>query len=455
MGERRFFSVAAAFVLGVWAAMTIAGLWFVGHYGRNCPYADEWVLVPWLCGRLPINRDWLFQLHSEHRIPLPRLILFCLYRSCHLNFLAGAYLNLLLLSAAALSLIGLAARRRGCRWTDVVFPAVLLSWGHWENVLSGWQIQYVLPLALVAAYLMLTWQREKVGTARLTLAGLCLIAVAACGANGLLLAAILGLSLVAISLRERNAAGLLLSAAVVVVILLLRPGPSGPWQGPERTPAMLTKNVLGFLGAAFGPGFTAISVPYGYHPPLVLLDTQSYGSIAIIWPLFAAVGLGLCACAAFSPVRRNEVAWSFWLAGLGMLLLLSWNRYLGWEVSPMKLEKLQFSAFSTRYALLLAPIPLGAYLVCEATQRGRRFLQPSLAVVLLLAAALAIPDSMWGAERRAAEIDSLITDARRMPTGEAFARHTPPGVPKAIGDCVGLLRDYGHPSFRDATPGGR
>src|ERR1700712_5245275 len=62
------------FVWLVWLVLS-RQLWnFVIEHGRDIPYMDDWEMVPVLMGEQPITLKWLWSLHNEHRIVMPRLI---------------------------------------------------------------------------------------------------------------------------------------------------------------------------------------------------------------------------------------------------------------------------------------------------------------------------------------------------------------------------------------------
>src|SRR6202050_4257106 len=96
-GQPNSSRAAGVSVLGAWALASVAAFAFVATFARNCPWADEWVMVPQLAGREPVTLSWLWSAHNEHRLPLPRLVLVGLYRVTH-DFRAGPFLNVGLLS---------------------------------------------------------------------------------------------------------------------------------------------------------------------------------------------------------------------------------------------------------------------------------------------------------------------------------------------------------------------
>lgn len=453
MGQGRRFSWPTVFVFGVWAALTAAAFWFVAHYGRNCPFADEWAIVPWITGRAPVTPGWIFLAHNEHHIPLPKAILVGLYALSNRNFLLGAFLNVCILSAAALTFVWTLARWRGfSRWSDAIFPAVILSWMHADNMLSGWQIQFTLPVLFAALYMLCTLRPGKLRTRDLLLGTACLFGAIGSGANGLLLGAFLGVTLFRLAGRNQAVPAAVCLAALAIATALLWPGPTNGKLAPPFMPKPIAYNAFGLLGASLGPGFSAIDIPYGLRrSPLTVLETQRYGSVAVVWPMFAVFLLAMCVATLAILRRACVVPVCFWGAGLATLGALSFTRQVGWETLPGKHETLRI--LTTHYALALIAIPLGAYLLWETAGRGRPAMQGTLALSAIVAALAALPVGTWAGQRRAAELDSLMADAARFPSRVAAARHIHPPLSGTLADSIRLLRDCGHPSFRDAAPG--
>jgi hypothetical protein len=147
-----------------WAAFTLVALSFVGVFGSNAPYADEWEFVPALLGKEPAL-PWLWEQHNEHRMPLPRAVVLGYFRLTH-DFRTGMYLQVLMMSGLALWLMRLAEALRGApHWADAFFPISLLHLGHWENFLMGYQVCFALVCVLATAVgvVALRTTRENAG----------------------------------------------------------------------------------------------------------------------------------------------------------------------------------------------------------------------------------------------------------------------------------------------------
>ena len=148
-------ATAARIVWSVWAALVVAAVGYVVHFGSDVPYWDDWNMVDAITGAQPVTLEWLWSDYGGHRVPLPRLILLGLYKLTGTDFRAGMYFSVAGLAATAAALIWASARMRGGRVsvTDAVLPLLLLHWGHFENLLWSWQLPFVLAVALVCAVL--------------------------------------------------------------------------------------------------------------------------------------------------------------------------------------------------------------------------------------------------------------------------------------------------------------
>src|SRR5581483_11647567 len=175
-------------LLGTWAVLALADLAFVLTLGTNAPYADEWEFVPALLDREP-PLPWLWQLHNEHRLPLPRAVYLGLFRLTH-DFRAGMVVQVAVLSGLSLWLMRLAERLRGRpHWADLFFPASLLHVGHWENLLMGYQLCFALFTVLATAVGVVALRATRESAFRSGVAaGVLALLLATTGGSGLVAA---------------------------------------------------------------------------------------------------------------------------------------------------------------------------------------------------------------------------------------------------------------------------
>ena len=139
----------------LWAAV------LVGRYGVDTPYKDQWA------GESPIfekmaqsTLGWadFFVQHNEHRIFFPRLVFYALARATHWNVRAELWTILGLTLAIACNLWRM-LRATGWNvvgtgfWLFLAANVLVFSPLHHENLLWGFQIGFLLPLACMTACL--------------------------------------------------------------------------------------------------------------------------------------------------------------------------------------------------------------------------------------------------------------------------------------------------------------
>lgn len=171
----------------IWAATVASVLVAIARDGRNIPFEEDWLMVGPMTGHEPDIPDWLWSQNSEHRLPLPRLVNLALLRTTG-DFRSTMVLDTLAVAALAAVMILVARRLRGGRTglADVFFPLLLLQLGNWDNLVWGWQIQFVLPTVLAGVLLVVIAARPFSPAPRATaVAALALIGLPLSGANGL------------------------------------------------------------------------------------------------------------------------------------------------------------------------------------------------------------------------------------------------------------------------------
>ena len=171
----------------VYGLMLAAGLWFVAVYGFTIPHGDEWEWLPVVAGQQPVSLAWLWSMHNEHRMVVPRLIYLGLGEITGFDFRAGAVFNILALSGLALALM-LAARRLRGRTSvyDAFFPLLLLHWAQCENIAWGFQLNFITSVVLVGVVLLIiVGCGPQLAIASAGLATVCLVALGLCGLYGL------------------------------------------------------------------------------------------------------------------------------------------------------------------------------------------------------------------------------------------------------------------------------
>lgn len=254
---------AAWFVWGLWAVLVAGWCVYLGVFAENLPHGDDWDLVPYVTGEQDVTWDWLWGLHGEHRLVLPKLALVALFQPFQ-DFRAGMVFNLAALAGLAAALLVAARMLRG--WTDypdAFLPLAVLNPGHFWTVLWNLQVVFALPTLLAGVvFLVLLRQGCRLTIGGALLAGVCTLLLPFCGGPGLTYAPalMLWLALAAVVTwwtGQRGAAVLALLFAGLVtggMVLYLHGSPllSSPTAAPTERTALL-QGAARYLAVAFGP----------------------------------------------------------------------------------------------------------------------------------------------------------------------------------------------------------
>src|SRR5260370_11803198 len=293
--ERDFEPGASLFVWTVWTITFVAVIVYVASFTVNIPIADEWSNVPVITGERPLTLSWLWEQHNEHRLALPKLIWLLSLRLSHYNFRLLPLLDICALAALAFAMILEVKKLRGwLAYTDAFFPLLILNPAQFENLLSAWQVGFVLPVVITGALLLLIIQNIQGGGLQIlrrpVLACVCLILLPFCGGVGLAFGAALSLCFgyLAFSLlrtaqsmdRRRGWSFLAAGGFVVVVTFFSRQGLRCPPQIPPSPDvrASLTTS-LQVLGGSFGVNASRLERPILGLVALVLLGTGIASSV--------------------------------------------------------------------------------------------------------------------------------------------------------------------------------
>jgi hypothetical protein len=290
--------VPAVFVLSAWAALTIAGVLYVSHFGLTSPYADEWRWTEQLVGAAPVDVAWLCQAENGHRVPLYKLVYLAVLRAGGYDYRSTALASVLLLSAASLAVLLAARRLRGrWDWTDVVLPALLLNWSQAINLVWGFQLFYVLPISLVLFFLATVcfWGRRLPLVASIALA-LIVCCLPGCGGPGICCLPPLAFGL-ALTAAGRCTTGPTWQRAVSGLVCL-------------AAAASLASVPLYFSSALGGASAASSAPPLDLRRAAVStvqVLSMSMGRLAEdLWPVS---GAAVVACATFVALRLALIAW--------------------------------------------------------------------------------------------------------------------------------------------------
>ena len=255
-------------VLGGWILLSFSLLLYVIVYAPNRPTSDEWDYLAELTGEKPIG-PWLFAPHNEHRYPLSRLIWIALYRLSGGDFRLGTLLSVFLMAWASLALMGIARQFRGrSHVADLLIPALMLNFGHWENYLMGYQLGFTIPVAVSGLALAAMLNQEQSTNRRLLLGvGLASIIIVLNGGAGIILGTPLAAWVVFAAVRSRCWTGLLMPVVAMgysaIVLLFLRTGTGlvpNTWSDRFTTAFEM---LAGGLGGLARPGWPVSGIVVG------------------------------------------------------------------------------------------------------------------------------------------------------------------------------------------------
>lgn len=357
------------FPIAAWAALGALAAGYMVRNARNLPMQDEWEFVSPVLG-VSSGWEWAFEKHYEHRLILGRLLYVALHRATGTWFPAGMVLTLLVFAGSAAVLMRAARRLRGASHpADAWFAVLLLSAGHYESLLMGYQITFTLTTlfaALLLAVMADGGHADPIRGARR--AGLLLLGAMMGGGLGLLfvpsVAGWIGYQL----LRGLRGGAAFTRWSPAALPLLLAVAYFG-WAvcGILRGQPTTAPNDLGTTLECAGQFLAEGIGPFGsYHWPLL--------GVAVV-AVEGVTAIGLLVVAARRPAERPVA-----LGWLAVLAAVALNALAVGHVRP--------SGFASRYACVSC---LGLCVALLAAARYVRLPRPvgvPLALVLLLVAAV-------------------------------------------------------------------
>lgn len=368
----------SALAWSVWAGMLAVALLAIARYGPEIPRAEDWFLVPALTGHAPSIGTWLWAQNSEHRVPLPQLAYLVLLKMTGGDFRAAMVFDTLGLAGLAAAMM-LAARHLRDRTSvvDALFPVILLHLGHWDNLVWSWQIQFVASTLLAGAFVLVVirWS-EALTPPRAALAGLCLVALPLCGANGLALVPLFAVWAAYTAVHAwrtspdgaARATAFLLGTAVAVAAVLIVVYFIGyeraTWYPDSPGRSVTARIAAQFLAMAFGPG------------------------VAVWWRLLVPVTVAMVtATVVLLVVRLRAGGARNRPRVLGLLCIVAAVLLLAVALAWGRGGRVATSGLSRRYALLAVPL-LCAIFFAWQLYAPRRWAVRVQAALLLVAVAL-------------------------------------------------------------------
>ncbi|MGO9596802.1 MAG: hypothetical protein ACLP7Q_02145 [Isosphaeraceae bacterium] len=375
------------FIWAVWTVGTLSLFLHVGHYARNLPYWDDWEMVPVITGHEPVTLKWAWALHSEHHMPVPKLILAGLIRWVAPDFRTGMYLNAGLVSSAAAMMIVLAHRLRGHqRLTDVVLPLSILTLAQSEVLLIGFALNLVLTALLTFELISVLGRATERPPWRTVIPiGIVLVTLPLCGGSGLVLLPPLAFWLAGYlcwgwwSGREPGvwARGFGISALMAcsaIIALYLSDYVRPPYPPSSFAPGAMVRTTLEFLSLSINSGATV----YWQAASLTVLA------------LATTTLIRLSIIAARLPHERPRAF------GLAAIIISMTGLAISVGVSRSGFGP--GMGLSSRYVALAAPLLSVLYItwLLYTPARAQRLLQ----TCILLVVCISVPFALQGARQR-------------------------------------------------------
>ena len=439
--------VALIVALGTIACF-LATFLFVHCHASWIPYGDEYDIVPIVTGHEPLSIQWLWAPHNEHRIPLPRLVRWCLITIFGGDFRSCVYALPVVAGIGAVGAVVAMARIRGySSLADIFFPLIMLHWGQVENLIWGFDVAIVLPVFLSIGVLFLGVWRSGIPDARVGFAAsLGLLAVLLCGGGGLLMAVPMSLWLAWATwhgLRSSQpgsqqalwcASAAIVALTWILTMLYFHGLPRPPEVAAAKTLFAKGQVTVAFLSTAFGMQFERFWWLTG-------------GAMLLALCVAAVVAMKL---AVRSEVERSRVFLLLTMVG-GTLLMAA-------AVGHGRADAGIDGGLQSRYATFLVPAWCALYLLANHLIMSPRWVRFALVAAALVTQAnaqfgLDYAKTFW--TRRQEFVRDMEAGTPSFVLAEKYHRH-PYGLhspsPESLEQWFTMLRNSKAPHFANMAP---
>lgn len=234
--------------------------YFICKFGSTIPLWDQWELVPLLeklHDKTLMLAD-LWQLHNEHRIIFPKILMLFLAHFSNWNIFLELCTNMVL---AIISLLFLFSILRNTSeslkspWLKIIISLLIFSMVQYENWFWGWQIQIFMSIlgAIIAIWSANKWQGKTIG---LTIAILAAILSSYSFSSGLVIWPALAVLFLLQKKWKINHIIILTIACIATVLLYYYKYKGNPHHPPIlfflSHPLVYARYVLTYLGSSLG-----------------------------------------------------------------------------------------------------------------------------------------------------------------------------------------------------------
>lgn len=427
-------------VLCVWLGLLVAASVHLARVTRPIPMVDDLEYAALVAGIEHPSLELAWAQANEHRLPLPRAILFGLL-ALGAELRAGSYAQLALRALLALGLVVLARRLRGSTSVlDAFFPLLLVHIGDPESLLVGMAIATPIAPLVVGAFLACTLRsRAPPSLGSALLLALVLVAAPLNGGFGLALwpplcawAAFAGVHALRAA-RRASALALLGGALASLAVVALY------FTGFEReASATLTLAPLTVLRTAWSFQALQLGSAGQFEPFLGATIASVLALPALVWTL-----------GAWRRERAERVRASALLAAV----FAAWC--LALAVGVGRSGHGGAAGLANRYIVLAASGAIPTFLAYElyGPRRIARALQAALCVVQLGVQPFHFAYGSAEGERRARVLDELQAAVRAGESVDVLAQRFTPAVypdAQALAHRLRMLRIGGVPPFTRA-----
>ncbi len=426
----------------------VATLLFVHFHASWVPFGDEYDIVPIVTGNQSLTLEWLWAPHNDHRIPLPRLVRWCLITAFGGDFRSCVYAIPVISGLGAVGAVFAITRIRGrSSLADLFFPLIILHWGQVENLIWGFDLANVLPAILSIGVLFLAAWRPGIPDARVCLtASIGLLAILLCGGGGLLLAGPMSLWLAwsnyqGLRASQRRSDTAIRVAAMVMValtwgvtILYFRGLPRPPEVATAKTLFSNAQVAVAFLSTAFGLQFERFWWLTG-GATLVALGVGTVFAMGLAWR---------------SEAERFRA--------LAVLTLIGGTLLMAAAIGHGRANTGINGGLQSRYATFLVPAWCALYLLASHLITSPRWVRFALVAAALVTQAnaqfgLDYAKTFW--TRRQEFVRDMEAGTPSFVLAEKYHRH-PYGLyspsPESLEQWFTMLRNSKAPHFANMAP---
>lgn len=365
--------MSTAVVWGVLLLMTLHAVWYVRTFGSDVPSWDDWDMVAVYTGHQPVTWQWLWSQHSEHRIPVPRLVMIAAWKM-HPSFFTGMYLNVAMMALLSAGLLLTIRKIRGRTvLADAFIPLLVMHLGQGVSFVWSWQIEFFVSTLLAGLVLILASFRAKMTVPAALLAGVAFVLLNGSGAHGMAVLPGFGVWMAGLWWINRKTSPAVAKTSLAMALLAV---------------ALVGLYMWGWQRVPHHP--SAQGVKQIVVTTMKTLTMSAGPASRDAWPISAAIFTLLLAATFLRLLhllrRRPEEHDRTW----GLFCFIGALASLGLAVSTSR------SGFEPRYVTLLFPLLAGVYFVWSLDRSGMsRSIQW---IMLILASAALWPNTRSGLE---------------------------------------------------------